>query len=47
VASAVDWLDAENNVMAAGYDFYKVLTRRQPLAEAAVETVGALATERM
>jgi len=39
--------DAENRVVATGYDFCKVLTRRQPFAESAVETQGAVAAEWM
>ncbi|MFT7648532.1 MAG: hypothetical protein ACI8Y4_003284 [Candidatus Poriferisodalaceae bacterium] len=39
--------DAANRVIATGYEFCKVLTRRQPLADSAVQTEGALATEWM
>jgi uncharacterized protein (TIGR03084 family) len=39
--------DATNRVTASAYEFCKVLTRRQPLAESAVATVGPLATEWM
>lgn len=39
--------DAANRVTASAYEFCKVLTRRQPLAESAVEAEGPLATEWM
>ena len=39
--------DAANRVTATAYEFCKVLTRRQPLAESAVETEGPLALEWM
>lgn len=39
--------DAANRVVATAYDFCKVLTRREPLAESAVDAQGPLAVEWM
>lgn len=39
--------DAENRVVATAHEFCKVLTRRVPLADSAVQTEGALAAEWM
>ena len=39
--------DAANRVIATAYEFCKVLTRRQPLADSAVQAQGPLAIEWM
>jgi len=39
--------DATNKVTSTAYEFCKVITRRIPVADSAVETQGALATEWM